>query len=342
MPSIDSLQEMKSIAEQKLESVSNADELETWRIEFIGSKGQVKAALKELRNIPADQKAEYGKTANEIKNIIQSAFDDKKAIIADGAKNKSTTPVEDITLPGIMPSTGHSHIITQTIHEICDIFSKMGFETVHGLEVEDEQHNFIGLNIPEEHPARDPLDNFFIETDCDGERELTDTMLRSQTSTVQIRVMEDREPPLRIIAPGRVYRPDTVDATHSFMFHQLEGLYVDENVTMVDLRTCVDQFCKAYFGSDVTTRFRPHFFPFTEPSAEVDLLFQMEDGSSKWIEMAGCGMVDPAVLESVGIDSEKYSGWAFGLGIERMVMRKHDISDIRMLYESDIRFLHQF
>jgi len=166
--------------------------------------------------------------------------------------------------------------------------------------------------------------------------------LRSQTSTVQIRIMENSQPPIRVVAPGRVYRPDTVDATHSFMFHQLEGLYVDEGVTMADLRTCVDQFCKAYFGDEVQTRFRPSFFPFTEPSAEVDVLFHYDDGSTRWIELGGCGMVDPNVLTAVNIDPEKYTGWAFGLGIERMVMRKHNVPDIRMLYESDVRFLKQF
>jgi len=334
MSFLDDLLEMQSSAMEKLSFAENSDHLESWRIEYLGGKGAVKDAMKKIGQIPPDQKAEYGKTANEVKNSLQKAFDDKKQTVGSSSGGGGK-PVEDITLPGRKPGIGHTHIITQTIHEICDIFGRMGFEIVYGPEVEDEKHNFTDLNIPPEHPARDPLDNFFIE----GEG---DSMLRSQTSTVQIRVMENSEPPIRIVAPGRVYRPDTVDATHSFMFHQLEGLYVDQGVTMVDLRTCVDQFCKAYFGTEVETRFRPHFFPFTEPSAEVDLMFHMEDGSSKWIEVGGCGMVDPNVLESVNIDPEKYSGWAFGLGIERMVMRKHDIRDIRMLFDSDIRFLKQF
>ncbi len=338
MSLVEDLLNMSAAAEDTLAAVASPDALEQWRIEYLGSRGRVKTALKEIRNIPPDRKAEYGKTANEIKNRLQEAFERKKQTLDAGAESRRPAGTEDITLPGIAPAAGHTHIITQTIHEICDIFGNMGFETVYGPEVEDEQHNFTDLNIPPEHPARDPLDNFFVEK----HGTLTNTMLRSQTSTVQIRVMEQRRPPVRVVAPGRVYRPDTVDATHSFMFHQLEGLYVDEGVTMVDLRTCVDQFCKAYFGPEVRTRFRPHFFPFTEPSAEVDLLFNLDDGSSKWIEMAGCGMVDPAVLEAVDIDPERYTGWAFGLGIERMVMRKHGIADIRMLYESDIRFLHQF
>ena len=238
-----------------------------------------------------------------------------------------------MTLPGRRPAVGHRHIITQTIDEICEIFGRMGFTVATGPEVEDEHHNFEALNIPPAHPARDPLDNFYIDPV---------TMLRSQTSTVQIRVMENTTPPVRIISPGRVYRPDTVDATHSFMFYQVEGLYVDEGVTMADLKTCLDQFCKTYFGREVATCFRPSFFPFTEPSGEVDILFHRPDGSTHWVELGGCGMVDPNVLEAVGYDSERYTGYAFGLGIERMVMRKHNIPDIRLLFESDVRFLHQF
>jgi len=239
----------------------------------------------------------------------------------------------DVTLPGSRPRIGHAHVLSQTIDQICEICGRMGFTVAYGPEVEDERHNFEALNIPAHHPARDVLDNFYID-----ER----TMLRSQTSTVQIRVMESQQPPVRIIAPGRVYRPDTVDATHSFMFHQVEGLYVDEGVSMAELKTTLDQFCKAYFGADVRTRFRPSFFPFTEPSAEVDIEFHYDDGRKAWIELGGCGMVDPNVLEAVGYDSERYTGYAFGLGIERMVMRKHGIPDIRLLFESDVRFLHQF
>jgi phenylalanyl-tRNA synthetase alpha chain len=209
----------------------------------------------------------------------------------------------------------------------------MGFGVAYGPEVEDEQHNFIALNIPPEHPARDPLDNFYI----------TDNMLlRSQTSTIQIRVMEKQKPPIRIVAPGRVYRPDTVDATHMYMFHQLEALVVDEGVTMVDMKTTIDQFIHAFFGPGTKWRFRPSFFPFTEPSAEVDLLMADKDGKENWVEMGGCGMVDPNVFDAVGIDNEKYTGWAFGFGIERLAMRKYSIPDIRLLFENDLRFLRQF
>jgi phenylalanyl-tRNA synthetase alpha chain len=214
----------------------------------------------------------------------------------------------------------------------------MGFSVADGPELEDEFHNFEALNVPADHPARHPLDNFYLELPP-GEPPF---MLRSQTSSVQIRVLESHEPPVRIIAPGRVYRPDTVDATHAFMFHQLEGLYVDRNVTLVDLKTCIDLFAKAFFGESVKTRFRPSFFPFTEPSAEFDIQFIGSDGSSRWVELGGCGMVDPNVLQAVGIDPQAYSGFAFGLGIERIVMRRHGIADIRDLFLNDVRFLRQF
>jgi phenylalanyl-tRNA synthetase alpha chain len=337
MSDVDDLQTIRTEALDKLQAVADADALEQWRIEYLGSKGLVKDALARIKDVPKEHRSQYGKTANELKNALQAAFDDRKANLAAPA---AAGPLEDVTLPGRRPRIGHLHIITQTIQELCDIFGRMGFEVVYGPEVEDEQHNFIDLNIPAEHPARDPLDNFYLAVARRaGEGE---AMLRSQTSTVQIRTMEASAPPVRVVAPGRVYRPDTVDATHSFMFHQIEGLYVDEGVTMIDLKTCVDQFCKAYFGEQVRTRFRPSFFPFTEPSAEVDLEFHMPDGSRKWIELGGCGMVDPNVLEAVNVDPERYTGWAFGLGIERMVMRKHAIADIRELFESDVRFLAQF
>ncbi len=332
MSLLEELDELKAQAKAMLDAVVDAAGLEAFRIKYLGSKGAVKAAMKRLQDVPPAEKAAYGKCANEVKNALQSAYNALAAKFKAG-KIAAKGPQVDVTLPGKQPKIGHTHLITQTINEICEIFGRMGFTVETGPEVEDERHNFEALNIPPEHPARDPLDNFYIDEK---------TMLRSQTSTIQIRVMENTSPPVRIVAVGRVYRPDTVDATHSFMFHQVEGLYVDEGVTMADLKTCLDQFCKAYFGKDVETRFRPSFFPFTEPSGEVDLLFRYPDGSSKWIELGGCGMVDPNVLEAVGYDSEKYTGYAFGLGIERMVMRKHKIPDIRLLFENDVRFLHQF
>ncbi|HOD84475.1 MAG: Phenylalanine--tRNA ligase alpha subunit [Planctomycetes bacterium ADurb.Bin126] len=332
MSFFDDIQNLIAQARQELQAARDPQALETWRIRYLGLKGAVKSAMQKLKDVPKADKPAAGKAANELKQILQQAFDSALAAFASVARPRVLAGV-DVTLPGSRPRIGHAHVLSQTIDQICEIFGRMGFTVAYGPEVEDERHNFEALNIPAHHPARDVLDNFYID-----ER----TMLRSQTSTVQIRVMESQQPPVRIIAPGRVYRPDTVDATHSFMFHQVEGLYVDEGVSMADLKTALDQFCKAYFGPDVRTRFRPSFFPFTEPSAEVDIEFHYDDGRKAWIELGGCGMVDPNVLEAVGYDSERYTGYAFGLGIERMVMRKHAIPDIRLLFESDVRFLHQF
>jgi len=333
MSLLDDIQALGSGAADELGEVSTAEALEAWRIKYLGAKGLVKSTMQRLREVPREDKPAAGKAANELKVTLTGAFEARRDALGASGSPAGGAPGPDVTLPGNRPKIGHTHIITQTVNEICEIFARMGFEVAYGPEVEDERHNFVALNIPDHHPARDPLDNFYL----DGPG-----MLRSQTSTVQIRVMENTTPPVRIIAPGRVYRPDTVDATHSFMFHQVEGLYVDEGVTMSDLKTTLDQFCKVYFGPEVATRFRPSFFPFTEPSAEIDVLFHYADGSTRWIELGGCGMVDPNVLKHVDYDPEKYTGFAFGLGIERMVMRRHDIPDIRYLFESDVRFLHQF
>jgi len=332
MSFLEELQQLQAQAHAELGAAASADALEAWRIRYLGGKGAVKDAMQRLKDVPREDKPASGKAANELKNALQAAFDTRAGELA-GGRGKAKGPKVDVTLPGREPAIGHLHVITQTINEICEIFGRMGFTVAYGPEVEDELHNFESLNIPAAHPARDPLDNFYISEHV---------MLRSQTSTVQIRHMETHEPPVRIIAPGRVYRPDTVDATHYFMFHQVEGLYVDEGVSMADLKTCLDQFCKAYFGEEVATRFRPSFFPFTEPSAEVDIQFHNDDGSTYWVELGGCGVVDPNVLEAVGYDNERYTGYAFGLGIERMVMRRHNIPDIRLLFDSDARFLHQF
>jgi phenylalanyl-tRNA synthetase alpha chain len=223
--------------------------------------------------------------------------------------------------------------------ELVQVFARMGFAVAQGPELEDDEHNFIKLNIPAQHPAREPSDNFYID---DPLRHDKPRMLRSQTSTVQIRVMETTRPPIKIVSPGRVYRPDTVDATHSFMFHQIEGLYIDKGVSMADLKTCLLQFAKAYFGPEANVRLRPSYFPFTEPSAEVDFYMRLRpDQPWRWIELGGCGMVDPAVLEMCNIDPEQWSGFAFGFGVERLAMGKYGIPDIRMLYENDLRFLRQ-
>jgi len=296
-----------------------------------GRKGLITQLLSQIGKLPREQKPHAGQLANKIKNDVTGAFERLKKDLE--ARKEKPKELIDVTLPGISANIGKPHVITQTLSELLEIFGRMGFGVAYGPEVEDEWHNFIALNIGPEHPARDPSDNFYIDDN---------TLLRSQTSTIQIRVMERTKPPIRIVAPGRVYRPDTVDATHMYMFHQLEALVVDEGVTMVDMKTAIEQFIHAFFGPETQWRFRPSFFPFTEPSAEVDLLMKDKAGSENWVEMGGCGMVDPNVFDAVGIDSEKYTGWAFGFGIERLAMRKYGITDIRLLFENDLRFLRQF
>jgi phenylalanyl-tRNA synthetase alpha chain len=328
---LDQFEKLGTDALDALKKVKDHASLEDFRIRFLSRKGLLQEMLSQVGKCPSDIKPRAGQLANKIKKQIIDAFEQAKQQLQQQGAKPADLP--DVTLPGIPVIAGKTHIINQTINELLEIFGRMGFGVAYGPEVEDEQHNFIALNIPPEHPARDPLDNFYI----------TDNMLlRSQTSTIQIRVMEKQKPPIRIVAPGRVYRPDTVDATHMFMFHQLEALVVDEGVTMVDMKTTIDQFIHAFFGPGTKWRFRPSFFPFTEPSAEVDLLMADKDGKENWVEMGGCGMVDPNVFDAVGIDSEKYTGWAFGFGIERLAMRKYSIPDIRLLFENDLRFLKQF
>jgi phenylalanyl-tRNA synthetase alpha chain len=318
-------------AREALKNVSDAQSLEAFRIEYLGRNGLVTGMLGMIGKLPKEQKKDGGQLANAIKQEITAAFEALRGEIE--SSTKKTKPMLDVTLPGIPVARGKSHIISQTITELLEIFGRMGFDIAYGPEVEDEWHNFIALNIPPEHPARDPIDNFYVDES---------TLLRSQTSTIQIRVMENKKPPIRVVAPGRVYRPDTVDATHMFMFHQLEALVVDEGVTMVDLKSSVNQFIHTFFGADTKWRFRPSFFPFTEPSCEVDILWVDKSGNENWMEIGGCGMVDPNVFNAVGIDSEKYTGWAFGFGIERLAMKKYGITDIRNLFENDLRFLKQF
>lgn len=314
-----------------LDRIKDLDQLESFRIDYLGRKGQVTQMLSQIGTLPAELKREGGQLANKVKQEVTQAFQARKARLE--TQQAPAEPIVDVTLPGKKRILGKSHVITQTIDELLDIFGRMGFGVAYGPHVEDEWHNFVALNIDESHPARDPLDNFYIDDK---------TLLRSQTSTIQIRVMEKTKPPIRVVAPGRVYRPDTVDATHMYMFHQLEALVVDEGVTMVDLKSTIAQFIRTFFGSETQWRFRPSFFPFTEPSAEVDLLLTDKQGQENWVEMGGCGMVDPNVFEAVGIDNESYTGWAFGFGVERLAMRKYGITDIRLLFENDLRFLDQF
>jgi phenylalanyl-tRNA synthetase alpha chain len=328
------LEQFEKTGEQalaELQDVADLAALEQFRIKYLGRKGQVTQMLSQIGKFPPEQKPKAGQLANKIKKDVSGAFEEKKSALQ--ARQEKPKELIDVTLPGLQPRIGKKHVITQTLNELLEIFGRMGFGVAYGPEVENEWHNFIALNIGPEHPARDPSDNFYISDD---------TLLRSQTSTIQIRVMERTKPPIRVVAPGRVYRPDTVDATHMYMFHQLEALVVDEGISMVDMKTTIEQFIHALFGPDTEWRFRPSFFPFTEPSAEVDLLLKDKAGNESWVEMGGCGMVDPNVFDAVGIDSEKYTGWAFGFGIERLAMRKYEITDIRLLFENDLRFLSQF
>jgi phenylalanyl-tRNA synthetase alpha chain len=328
------LEQFETIRQRALEDlkkITSKETLEQFRLKYLSRKGEVTQLLGMIGKAPAELKPKAGELANKIKNEVTQAFESMQSEFAK-ATQKKVEQLVDVTVPGIPVEVGRPHIINQTVDELLEIFGRMGFGIAYGPEVEDEWHNFIALNIPREHPARDPLDNFYINNNM---------LLRSQTSTIQIRVMENRKPPIRVVAPGRVYRPDTVDATHMFMFHQIEALVVDEGVSMVDMKSTIQQFIHVFFGQDVEWRLRPSFFPFTEPSAEVDLLWVDKNGNRSWMEVGGCGMVDPNVFKAVGIDNEKYTGWAFGFGIERLAMRKFGITDIRMLYENDLRFLRQ-
>ena len=310
------------------EAAGSPEAVEAARIEFLGQKsGRLKAAQERLKSLEPSAKKAYGQRFNAAKQAIEAAFEAAKIRI-----ERPTAAVDaiDVTLPGTLPRLGHRHPLTQTADELIDLFGRFGFQVARGPEVEDVRHNFEALNIPPSHPARDPVDNFYI---AEG------TLLRSQTSTVQVRIMESQPPPVRVIAIGRVYRPDEPDETHFPMFHQIEGLMVDKGVTMADLKTVLRLFARSYLGRDVKIRFRPSFFPFTEPSVEVDMLWH---GGDRWVEMGGAGMVDPNVFRAVGYDPDEVTGFAFGLGIERLCMRRHGIKDIRWLTQNDARFLEQF
>jgi phenylalanyl-tRNA synthetase alpha chain len=306
----------------------SAEVVEAARIEYLGQKqGRLKSAQERLKTLESASKKAYGQRFNAAKQAIEAAFEAAKARIDRPALAADAI---DVTLPGTRSRLGHRHPLTQTADELIDLFGRFGFQVARGPEVEDVRHNFEALNIPASHPARDPVDNFYIS---EG------TLLRSQTSTVQVRIMESQPPPVRVIAIGRVYRPDEPDETHSPMFHQIEGLMVDKGVTMADLKSVLRLFARSYLGKDVKIRFRPSFFPFTEPSVEVDMLWH---GGDRWVEMGGAGMVDPNVFRAVGYDPDEVSGFAFGLGIERLCMRRHGIKDIRWLTQNDARFLEQF
>ena len=312
-------------------------EIDLMKIKYLGRKGIVNDLFSDFKNVPSDQKKEFGKKINELKILAQKKYDDLKL----GIKKSNKVLLEDYTKPGFPISSGSLHPITLIKNKIIDIFSKVGFELSDGPEIEDDWHNFTALNLPKDHPARDMQDTFFIQQD-------PDILLRTHTSSVQVRYLEDNPPPLKIISPGRVYRNEAISSRSHCIFHQIEGIYVDENVSFADLKQMILYFTKAMFGKS-KLRFRPSFFPFTEPSAEVDIYWGLETETdyritkgTGWLEIMGCGMVDPNVLENCNIDSEKYSGYAFGLGIERIAMLIYQIPDIRLFFENDIRFLNQF
>ena len=325
------------ISHVKKFSSQDSKEIESFKIEFLGRKGVINDLFSDFKNVPSDQKKEYGQKINELKNLISKKYEDLKL----GVKQSSKSITEDYTKPGFPISSGSLHPITIIKNRIINIFSKVGFELSEGPEIEDDWHNFTALNLPKDHPARDMQDTFFIQQN-------PDILLRTHTSSVQVRYLEDNPPPLKIISPGRVYRNEAISSRSHCIFHQIEGIYVDEKVSFADLKQMILYFTKSMFGKS-KLRFRPSFFPFTEPSAEVDIYWGLETEADHritkgtgWLEIMGCGMVDPNVLQNCNIDSEKYTGYAFGLGLERIAMLIYQIPDIRLFFENDVRFLNQF
>ncbi len=327
-------------AEEEIDSASSMQDLLLLKSKFTGKKSTLSSMMKRLGELPKEERPAFGKRVNEVKNAILNLLKEKESVIKEKEYEKTLLSEKiDLTMPGRRIYSGALHPITKIWREIEDSFISMGFDVAEGFDIEDEYHNFDALNTPADHPARDLSDTFYI-TD--------NVLLRTQTSTVQIRVMENHKPPIRIIAPGRCYRNDN-DASHSPNFHQVEALVVEEGITFAHLNDILNIFVKMIFGENISSRIRPHFFPFTEPSAEIDIVCVNCGGKgcnvckgSGWLEMGGAGMVDPNVLEGLGIDSEKYTGYAFGLGIDRMAMLKYKIPNMKLLFENDVRFLKQF
>jgi len=335
------LENIEKVAKQELDSCTSIKELDDLRIKYLGKKGELKAILNQMGKLVPEERKEMGQFANRVKSDIENALAEKlETLKAQELEQRIQSEEIDITLPGKKIEVGKLHPLTTVMNEIKDIFLGMGFSIADGPEVEYDYYNFEALNLPLDHPARDTQDTFYITDNI---------LLRTQTSSVQVHVMENQKPPIRIISPGRVYRSDAVDATHSPLFHQIEGLVVDKGITMGDLKGTLETLMKRLYGDDCKIRLRPHHFPFTEPSAEVDVMCFNCHGegcrvckNEGYIELLGAGMVHPKVLENCGIDSNVYSGFAFGLGLERVVMRRYNINDMRMLYENDMRFLKQF
>lgn len=326
--------------EQEIKSftATSTDELEAFRVKYLGKKGVIKEMSARMKDIAPEERKNFGQTLNELKDAVQERIDSLKSALENQSGSATN---EDLTRPSGLEPVGSRHPVTLVRNEIETIFQRIGFSIAEGPEIEDDWHNFSALNFPEEHPARDMQDTFFIEKN-------PDIALRTHTSSVQVRIMETQKPPIRIIAPGRVYRNEDISSRSHCMFHQIEGLYIDKGVSFADMKQTIEYFAKAFFGK-TKIRLRPSYFPFTEPSAEVDVYWGLENEidhritkGTGWLEIMGCGMVDPNVLKASGIDPEIYSGFAFGMGIERIAMNRFQIGDIRMLFENDIRFLKQF
>ena len=343
------LEDIKSRALASLDAAVSPPDLEELRVKFLGKKGELTALLKQMGKLSPEERPVMGQLANTVRAEIEARLEERKsAIHAAALEAKLVAEAVDVTIPGTPVSLGHQHPMNQVLQEIKDIFVGMGYTVVDGPEVELAEYNFTKLNIQEGHPSRDWSDTFYFDDD-------DSVLLRTQTSPMQIRVMEQQKPPIRMLAPGRVFRKDEADATHSPMFHQIEGLVVDEGITMGDLKGALETLIKRLYGEDAVVRFRPHHFPFTEPSCEVDMQCFKCHGTGEtagqvcstchgegWIELLGAGMVHPKVLEGCGIDSKKYSGFAFGIGLERMAMVRLRINDLRLIFDNDVRFLSQF
>lgn len=323
-----SLQERVHQALEKITQTSDSQTLDQLRVHYLGKKGEITSLLKTLGKLAAEDRPKAGEVINQAKEVVQNALNARKDALDSAALNvRLAAESIDISLPGRGQEMGGLHPVTRTINRIEDFFSSIGFTVAEGPEVEDDYHNFEALNIPAHHPARAMHDTFYFDAH---------TLLRTHTSPVQVREMENKQPPIRIICPGRVYRCDS-DMTHSPMFHQVEGLLIDENISFADLKGILQQFLRAFFEQDLKVRFRPSYFPFTEPSIEVDV----DRGDGRWLEVLGCGMVHPRVLEMSGIDPEKYTGFAFGMGVERFSMLRYGVDDLRLFFDNDIKFLSQ-
>ena len=342
----DDLNKLKAKSESAIQKVGSSKELEDLRVKFLGRKGSLTVLLKGIGGLPSDERPQAGQLANVVRKEIESKLKERSSELTLSEKEDLiASEVVDITLPGRSPHLGTAHVLTQVIDEITQIFIELGYGVAEGPEAELDFYNFEALNMPPDHPARSLQDTFYLET-LDNEQEV---LLRTHTSPVQIRIMEKKKPPLYIICPGRVFRRDVADPSHSPVFHQIEGLVVDEGISFADLKGTLEEFIHRMFGQDRKVRLRPHFFAFTEPSAEVDVSCIACDGSgcrlcggNGWLEILGCGMVDPNVFKNVGYDPEVHQGFAFGMGVERIAMLKHGINDIRSFYENDLGFIEQF